>query len=63
MKAVPTAKKYFDNNVGVEGMYDMLINFAKLHVEAQREAIKEENNKHEMYNDDIDNCYPLTNIK
>lgn len=80
MKEIPTAAEFLKNN-NVVGMIDLLspliVEFAKLHVEAQREAIKEKattklqtfgnpNPEQWSYTVDeksIDNAYPLTNVK
>lgn len=78
MKEIPTAEEFLENKwketKGKVGNYEnILIEFAKLHVEAQREAIKEKafvTSKETERGDEyfvnpksIDDAYPLNNVK
>ena len=63
---IPTAKEFILNNSGCRKV--MMIEFAKLHVEAQTEAILKITHKNGIprivdNKESIINAYPLTNIK
>lgn len=63
---IPTAAEFFDKG-NFNNVTDMLIEFAKLHVEAALESAakntKEWHGNHGMLKQSILNAYPLTNIK
>lgn len=40
-----------------------MVEFARLHVEECKSLIIEESNKHDMWDEDIRNCYPSENIE
>lgn len=65
MNTIPTAKELFDKMISENDettSTEMMIEFAKLHVEAALTAASESTLEYD-FTEEIKNSYPLTNIK